>query len=84
MPKHPDFQEIYDSMKKQYGKRVDEVYYAWVNKHRLNDTKPMNIQYHKVNPSKLTKKEIHKYRRVKRVHNPHSIFHNILRPKRGK
>ena len=39
MPKHKDFQKIYASMKATYGKRANSVYYAWVNKNKLDDTK---------------------------------------------
>lgn len=40
MPKHPSFQSIYANMKEQYGEHADEVYYAWVNQHGYDDTKP--------------------------------------------
>lgn len=42
MPKHSDFQQIYNTMVKKYGeKKGKQVYYAWLNKHKLDDTKPM-------------------------------------------
>lgn len=41
MPLHPDFQKIYDKMVAQYGaKKGKSVFYAWVNQHKYDDTKP--------------------------------------------
>jgi len=41
MPLHPDFQKIYDKMVAQYGaKKGKTVFYAWVNQHGYDDTKP--------------------------------------------
>jgi len=41
MPKHPDFEKIYKKYVAQYGeKKGKEVYYAWLNKHKYDDTKP--------------------------------------------
>jgi hypothetical protein len=41
MPLHPDFQKIYDKMVAQYGaKKGKSVFYAWVNQHEYDDTKP--------------------------------------------
>ncbi len=46
MPRHSDFEKLYRGMIKQYGKEKGErVYYSFLNKHKLDDTKPM--------PSKL-------------------------------
>ena len=45
MPKHNDFQHIYAGMIEQYGKeKGEQVYYAYINKHGYDDTKPMNEQ----------------------------------------
>ena len=44
MPKHSDFQEIYDAMQEQYGDTVEEVYNAWLNKHGYDDTKSLDSQ----------------------------------------
>ena len=68
MPKHKDFQKIYNNMLKQYGKRGKQVYYAWVNKHGYDDTKPL---HHTKYPENMK-------------HNPHSIVQNILKPKKKK
>jgi len=41
MPKHKDFQKIYKRFIKQYGKeKGKELYFAWLNKKGLDDTKP--------------------------------------------
>lgn len=41
MPKNKDFQKVYNRFIKQYGKEKGEkLYYAWVNKHNYDDTKP--------------------------------------------
>ena len=38
---HKDFQKILKKFKKQYGdKKGEELFYAWLNKHDLDDTKP--------------------------------------------
>jgi len=38
---HPDFAAIYRKFIKQYGKeKGKKYYYAWLNKHNLDDTKP--------------------------------------------
>jgi len=39
-PMHPDFQKIKGAMGKQYGNQADDVYYAYLNKHGLDDKKP--------------------------------------------
>jgi hypothetical protein len=40
MPEHPSFKKIHDNMIAQYGKeKGDGVYYAWLQKHNLDDTK---------------------------------------------
>jgi len=40
-PMHPDFKHILDNFIKQYGKKKGtELFYKWVNKHNLDDTKP--------------------------------------------
>ena len=42
MPKHKDFQKIYDSFIRRYGKeKGDSYYFSWLNKYKLDDTKPM-------------------------------------------
>ena len=41
MPIHPDFQKIYNSFIKRYKGQGKEYYYRWVNKNKLDDTKPM-------------------------------------------
>jgi len=42
MPKHPDFTKVYNNMIKKYGKKKGkEVYFSWLNKNNLNDTRPM-------------------------------------------
>jgi len=41
MPKHKDFQKIYKRFTSQYGKeKGKELYFAWLNKKGLDDTKP--------------------------------------------
>ena len=41
MPLHADFKKIYGNMVKQYGaKKGKSIFYAYVNKHKLDDTKP--------------------------------------------
>jgi hypothetical protein len=46
MPKHNDYQKMYDEMIKQYGKDEGEkIYYAYLNKHNLDDTKPMKEEF---------------------------------------
>ena len=40
MPKHPDFQKIYNRFKKQYKGKGESLYYAWLNKKGYDDTKP--------------------------------------------
>ena len=40
-PLHPDFQRILANFIKQYGKKKGtDLFYKWVNKHNLDDTKP--------------------------------------------
>lgn len=40
IPMHKDFQKILKKFKKQYGdKKGEELFYAWLNKHDLDDTK---------------------------------------------
>lgn len=41
IPKHPDFLKIYKGFLKRYGDRGEEVYHRWLNKNKLDDTKPM-------------------------------------------
>ena len=51
MPKHADFQKIYNRFIKQYGeKKGKSLYYAWINKKGYDDTKPF--------PKKKEKKEL--------------------------
>ena len=40
MPKHPDFVKIHARFVKQYGKKGDSLYYAWLSKKGYDDTKP--------------------------------------------
>lgn len=41
MPIHPDFQKILKNMIKQYGeKKGKRVYYAWLNRNKLDESKP--------------------------------------------
>ena len=40
MPKHPDFQKIYNRFVKQYKERGESLYYAWLKKKGYDDTKP--------------------------------------------
>lgn len=43
MPKHPDFQHVYDLMLKEYGEeKGKKVYYAWLNKHQYDDTQSIH------------------------------------------
>jgi len=45
MPMHPDFVKILSRFKRQYGDEEGErLFYAWLNKHDLDDTKAYNIQ----------------------------------------
>ena len=40
MPRHPDYESIYQNMIQQYGKKKGEqVYYSWLNRHKYDDTK---------------------------------------------
>lgn len=42
MPKHSDFQKVYDRFLKQYGsEKGEKLYYSWANKHKYDDSKPM-------------------------------------------
>jgi len=42
MPRHEDFQKIYQNFIEQYGEEEGENnYYAWLNKQGFDDTKPM-------------------------------------------
>ena len=51
MPKHPDYVKIFNRFIKQYGKKKgEELYYAWINSKKLDDTKPF--------PKKREKKEM--------------------------
>jgi hypothetical protein len=44
-PMHADFVRILINFKKQYGdKKGTDLFYAWVNKHKLDDTKPYSNQ----------------------------------------
>lgn len=45
MPKHPDFEQIYQNFISQYGEEQGtNYYYAWLNKNELDDTKPYNVE----------------------------------------
>lgn len=45
MPLHPDFKRIRQSMRSKYGKeKGDEVFWSWLNKKGLDETKPMSKQ----------------------------------------
>lgn len=45
MPKHPEFQKIHSRFVKQYGKiKGDSLYFAWLNKHGHDDTKPFPMK----------------------------------------
>lgn len=44
MPRHPDFEKIYQSFLKDYGERGDEAYYRWLRKLGYDDTKPLEGQ----------------------------------------
>lgn len=44
MPRHPDFERIYQSFIKAYGERGEEVYYRWLRKLGYDDTKPLEGQ----------------------------------------
>jgi len=65
MPKHSDFQEIYDAMKEQYGDRVDEVYNSWLNKHGYDDTKSLATQKSIVRHIEFDKLFIELFRRLR-------------------
>jgi len=58
MPKHPDFQKIYDAFMWRYCKDKTECkegkdyYYAWLNKLGLDDTKPYQKPQEKFNWTK--------------------------------
>lgn len=42
IPKHKDFQKVYNNFITEYGKEKGEsLYYAYINKHKYDDTKPM-------------------------------------------
>lgn len=79
MPKHSDFQEIYDAMQKEYctGEtedtkpeggpctRGDEVYHAWLNKHGYDDTKSLESQKSAVRHIEFDKLFIELFRRLR-------------------
>lgn len=44
MPRHPDFEKIYQRFLKNYGERGEEVYYSWLRKLGYDDTKPLEGQ----------------------------------------
>jgi hypothetical protein len=45
MPRHPDFEKIYRQFVKRYGQeKGEQIYYAWLNKLGLDDTKPYGAQ----------------------------------------
>lgn len=44
MPRHPDFEKIYQHFLKNYGERGEEVYYRWLKKLGYDDTKPLEGQ----------------------------------------
>ncbi|MEM3737541.1 MAG: hypothetical protein QXJ75_05610 [Candidatus Bathyarchaeia archaeon] len=45
MPRHTDFEKIYQNFLAQYGEEKGEsLYYAWLKKHSLDDTKPLEPQ----------------------------------------
>jgi len=42
IPLHPDFQKVYDNFVSEYGaEKGKKLFYAYVNKHGYDDTKPM-------------------------------------------
>jgi len=44
-PRHDDFKKILDNFIRQYGEeKGTRLFYAWVNKHGLDDTKPYSVQ----------------------------------------
>jgi len=45
MPMHPDFQKILKQFKDRYGdEEGEDLFYAWLNKRKLDDTKPYSTQ----------------------------------------
>jgi len=45
MPRHPDFEKIYQNFIKRYGKeKGEQIYYAWLNARGYDDTKPLKSQ----------------------------------------
>lgn len=45
MPLHPDFEKVYKKFKSKYGnEKGKDLFYAWVNKHKYDDTKSMSSQ----------------------------------------
>ncbi|RLI04981.1 hypothetical protein DRO26_03555, partial [Candidatus Bathyarchaeota archaeon] len=49
MPKHPDFEKIYQNFLKRYGvEEGKKLYYAWLKKHSLDDTQSFESQKHKL------------------------------------
>lgn len=44
MPRHPDFDHIYQNFIRQYGaEKGEQFYHAWLNKNGLDDTKPYDV-----------------------------------------
>lgn len=44
MPRHPDFERIYQSFLKNYGERGEEFYYRWLRKLEYDDTRSLEEQ----------------------------------------
>lgn len=56
MPMHPDFQKIYQNFITTYGEdKGKQLYYAWLNKYGLDDTKPIEPQLKKLKKEWLVK-----------------------------
>jgi len=52
MPRHPDFERIYRSFLERYGEEEGkEVYYRWLNKAGLDDTRPIRGQKAREGPN---------------------------------
>jgi len=41
LPRHEDFEKIYQNFIDQYGEEGEQKYFAWLNEHGYDDTKPM-------------------------------------------
>jgi hypothetical protein len=44
MPMHPSWEKIQENFKQQYGDRWEEVFWAWMNEHGYDETKPAEGQ----------------------------------------